>query len=67
MNNQDSILDFKNRKMEKNMSAIKQPDGKFKLVQKMEYYEDPLRIHTSQNSHKEQVEATTLRLNIFFF
>ena len=63
MNNQDSILDLENRNiMEKNLTAIQQPNGKFKLLQKMAYYENPLEIYKPENSNKIQAQAAALRL-----
>ena len=63
MNNQDSILDLENREiMENNLSSIQQPNGKFKLLQKMAYYENPLVIYKPENSNKKQAQAASLRL-----
>ena len=50
------------RIVEENMTAIKLPSGKFKLLQKMEYYEDPTTLYTPQNSNKAQAESNSLRL-----
>ena len=44
------------------MTAIKLPSGKFKLLQKMEYYENPTKLYTPKNSNKAQAESNSLRL-----
>ena len=63
LNNQDSLRDIENRNIiEENMTAIKLASGKFKLLQKMEYYENPTTLYTPQNSNRAQAESNSLRL-----
>ena len=44
------------------MYAVKLPNEKFKLLQKMEYYEDPVKLYTPQHSNRKKAEANSLRL-----
>ena len=44
------------------MTAIKLDNRKFKLLHKLEYYENPSTIYTPQYSNKAQAESNSLRL-----
>ena len=44
------------------MNAIKLDNGKYKLIQKLEYYENPSTLYTPEHSNKKQAESNSLRL-----
>ena len=44
------------------MRAIKLDNGKFRLIQKLEYYEDPSTLYTPDHSNKDKAESNSLRL-----